>query len=86
MSEDHLKRVIKTINFNPCGSDDQIPVSLFKTWRTARRTGPRAGVLLDGAVGDQIFHHGRIGERRSIAERVDFIGGDLAQNAAHDLA
>ena len=31
-------------------------------------------------------HHRRIGQRRGIAQAVGLVGGDLAQDAAHDLA
>src|SRR6201991_3178402 len=34
----------------------------------------------------QILYHGRIRQGRSIAEAARFVLGDLAQDAAHDLA
>src|SRR5262245_42119409 len=34
----------------------------------------------------QVIHHRRVGQRRGIAERAVFVLGDLAQDAAHDLA
>jgi len=37
------------------------------------------------AVVDQFFHDGRVGERGGVAEGVQFVLGDLAQDAAHDL-
>ena len=37
-------------------------------------------------VVDQILHDGRVGERRGVAEIGKIVLGDLAQDAAHDLA
>src|SRR5690606_30093295 len=39
-----------------------------------------------GAIGDEVVDHAGIGEGGGIAEGVDLVGGDLAQDAAHDLA
>ena len=38
------------------------------------------------AVVDQVVDHGRVGERRGVAEVGEIVLGDLAQDAAHDLA
>src|SRR5882762_8849452 len=38
------------------------------------------------AVVDEIIDDGRVGEGRDIAQLVVLVGGDLAQDAAHDLA
>jgi hypothetical protein len=45
---------------------------------------PRALLVL--AVLDQIVDHGRVRQRRGIAETARLVLGDLAQDAAHDLA
>src|SRR5215468_6776247 len=42
--------------------------------------------LLLGAVLHQIVDHRRIGQRRGVAEIAEIVLGDLAQDAAHDLA
>src|SRR5262245_39316704 len=44
---------------------------------------PRVAVL---AIPDQVIDHGRIGERRRIAKRTEFILRDLPQNSSHDLS
>ena len=41
--------------------------------------------LTSPAIGDQIVDHGRIGQRRGIAERAEFVLGDLAQDATPDV-
>ena len=38
------------------------------------------------AVLDEIVHHRRISQRRGVAQVVQLVGRDLAQDAAHDLA
>ena len=38
--------------------------------------------LLVRAIGDEIVYNRRFRQRRSIAEIVEFVGSDLAQNAA----
>src|SRR3954466_4677616 len=38
------------------------------------------------AVLDEVVHDARVGQRRGVAERAEIILGDLAQDAAHDLA
>ena len=35
---------------------------------------------------DQIIDHGGFGQRRGVTQRAEFVLGDLAQDAAHDLA
>jgi hypothetical protein len=42
--------------------------------------------LLVLAVGDEILDDGRVGQRRSVAQCPEIVFGDLAQDAAHDLA
>ena len=37
-------------------------------------------------IGDEVVDDGGIGQRRGIAEVGEIVLGDLAQNAAHDLA
>ena len=39
-----------------------------------------------GAVADEVVDHAGVGEGRGVAEAFGFVGGDLAQDAAHDLA
>ena len=48
------------------------------------RRSPRPALVLP--VGDQVVDDGRIGEGRGVAERAELVLGDLAQDAAHDLA
>src|ERR1700687_5641915 len=52
------------------------------SWREPLR--PRALLVL--AVLHEILDHGGIGQRRGVAEATRFVFGDLAQDAAHDLA
>src|SRR6516162_5862117 len=42
--------------------------------------------LLVLPVADEIVDHGRVGERRGVAEIAVLVFGDLAQNPAHDLS
>jgi hypothetical protein len=47
------------------------------------------GILSDFlvlAVFDQIVDHARVSQGRSVAQRAEIILGNLAQDAAHDLA
>ena len=54
-----------------------------------RRGRPRDGPFSLSPVHpvlDQIVDHRRIGKGRGVAQRLMLVGGDLAQDAAHDLA
>lgn len=46
----------------------------------------RQSALLVLPVGDQIVDDSGIGQRRGVAQRAEFVLGDLAQYPAHDLA
>lgn len=65
-----------------CGLGCSVP----SMWPRADRRKSRHVASVAGAIFDQILHHRWIGEGRSIAERIDFIGRDLAQDTPHDLA
>src|SRR2546430_1114869 len=64
-----------------------------KAWMPGTRPGMtdssrlrlRGGALVLPVV-DEVVDHGRIGERRGVAQRAVIVLGDLAQDAAHDLA
>ena len=54
-------------------------------WMARRRRLCRRALLVLPVL-DEIFDHGGVGQRRGVAEATRFVLGDLAQDAAHDLA
>ena len=57
---------------------------LLRGRASARTQRPGSSALLPRR--HQLLHHRRIGQGRGVAERAEFVFGDLAQDAAHDLA
>src|SRR5690606_20417022 len=54
-----------------------------------RTAGTFAPLIRSGpvhAVADEVVDHRRVGQRRGVPQRAEVVLGDLAQNAAHDLA
>src|SRR5262249_266928 len=54
--------------------------------RAGRRVRPLSVRLLVLPVADEVVDHGRVAERRGVAEIAVLVFGDLAQNSAHDLS
>src|ERR1019366_1755271 len=84
--DDRLRDAIQSVKL---GSRDWIASSLALLAMTrrapkGRRLSRRALLVL--AMLDQIVDHGGIRQRRGIAEASRLVLGDLAQDAAHDLA
>src|SRR3984957_2406350 len=70
----------------PTGNASKAARRAPRTSLLAERPKYRLRALFILTVVDQIVDHGRIGERRGVAEIAEFVLGDLAQEAAHDLA
>src|ERR1700691_1213203 len=70
----------------PTGNASKAARRAPRTSLLAERPKYRLRALFILTVVDQIVDHGRIGERRGVAEIAEFVLGDLAQDAAHDLA
>jgi hypothetical protein len=55
-------------------------------WGKQRRLPSSPANLIVLPVLDQVIDDARIGQRRGVAQREEIVLGDLAQDAAHDLA